>query len=109
MTAKTLPGRHFPCPEQPFIKAQFAGASEVVGVKGLTVVKGVAGVTIATVVVVGVTGGLGVAVGATGGTGVVGVIGGIGGIGVIGGTGLIIGGYPPKQSFLCQIAKHVQT
>ena len=101
MTAKTLPGRHFPCPEQPFIKAQFAGVSEVIGVKGLTVVKGVAGVAGVTIAIV--------VVGATGGTGVVGVIGGIGGIGVIGGTGLIIGGYPPKQSFLCQIAKHVQT
>ena len=97
MTAKTLPGRHFPFPEQSFIEAQFAGVEEVKGVKGLTVVKGVVGVTIATVVV-----------GVTGGTGVIGVKGGIGGIGVIGGTGLI-GGYPPKQSFLCQIAKHVKT
>ena len=42
MTAKTLPGRHCPCPEQPFNKAQFVGV--VVGLTGVVV--GLTGVVV---------------------------------------------------------------
>ena len=86
-TAKTLPGRHCPCPEQLFNKAQLVGVvvelTEVV--VGLT--EDVVGLT---EVVVGFTG---VIVGITGDV-----------LGLID----VSGGYPSKQSLLCQIDEHVQ-
>ena len=94
MTVKTLPGRHCPFPEQPFNKRQFVGV--VVGLTGVVV--GVTGAVVGlTGVVVGLTG---VVVGLTGDV--------VGLTGVVVGLIEVRGGYPSKQSLLCQIDERVQ-
>ena len=122
MTVKTLPGRHCPFPEQPFNKRQFVGV--VVGLTGVVVgvtgaVVGLTGVVVGlTGAVVGLTGDVvgltGVVVGVTGAVvGLTGVVVGL--VGVVAGlTGVVVGlievrgGYPSKQSLLCQIDERVQ-